>query len=442
MTQGTRSPSVKKNRSRRPVALPPGLAARQAALEALLAAEQDRLDSTPRNDMSGADRGLVRAVVMETLRRRGQIDALIDRCLHRPLAKDRRAAQWILRLATAELLFLDHPAHAVLDTAVELAKRRRDAAPFARLINAVLRRLQRDGAAWLESQDAAKCNTPAWLWDRWSSCYGAETARSIAEAHLTPAPLDITVANQAARWAQRLDAVLLATGSLRRPPAEVTGLDGYADGAWWVQDAAAALPARLLGSVAGQRVADLCAAPGGKTLQLAAAGARVTAVDKSPARLEQLEDNLARTGLQATVIRADLLDWTPTQPFEAILLDAPCSATGTIRRHPDLPALKTPKLVRNLAELQARLLARAANWLAPGGRLVYSTCSLEPEEGEAQIAAFLAAHDQFARQPVSAAEIGGWAELISPKGDLRVLPCHRADLGGLDGFFAARLVRR
>ncbi|HMN88113.1 MAG TPA: RsmB/NOP family class I SAM-dependent RNA methyltransferase, partial [Bauldia sp.] len=298
----------------------------------------------------------------------------------------------------------------------------------------------------LAAADPARENTPDWLWTRWVSAYGEETARAIAAAHRVEPALDLTVRSDAAGWAERLGGIVLPTGSVRLVPSgPVDALPGFTEGAWWVQDAAAALPARLLGDVAGKHVADLCAAPGGKTAALAAAGARVTAVDASAARLTRLSANLARLGLSAETVAADILAWEPDAAFDAILLDAPCTATGTIRRHPDIAWLKRPEDVAKLADLQGRMLDRIVPWLKPGGTLVYCTCSLEPEEGEAQ-AARLAARPALAPRPVTAAEIGGLGEAVTPAGTVRTLPSQLPGatprLSGVDGFFVARFVRR
>ena len=219
----------------------------------------------------------------------------------------------------------------------------------------------------------------------------------------------------------------------------MTRLPGYDEGAWWVQDAAAALPVRLLGPVAGKRVLEIGAAPGGKTAQLAAAGARVTAVDRAAPRLARLRENLARLALDADIVEADALDWRPQAPADAVVLDVPCTATGTIRRHPDIPHGRKPADVTRLAEQQGRLLTRAAAMLAPGGLLVYASCSLQPEECERQVDAFLAAAPEFARVPVRQDEFAYLGEAITTAGDLRTLPCHWAEVRGMDGFYAARL---
>ena len=386
-------------------------------------------------------RAFAHNLVATTLRRLGQIDALISTCLEKPLPANARTAQDILRLGAAQLLFTGTADHAAVDTAVDLA-RARGQGRLAKLVNAVLRRLQREGAAALAAQDAARLNTPDWLWRAWEAAYGAETCRAIAQSHLTPAPLDITVKEDAAGWAERLGGVVLSDRSLRlTDAAPVPELPGFAEGAWWVQDRAAALPVRLLGDVAGLSVLDLCAAPGGKTAQLAAAGARVTALDRSEKRLETLARNLERLGLGVETVAADALSWAAPAPFDAILLDAPCSATGTIRRHPDLPHLKRPEDTAKLADLQDRLLARAADWVRPGGLLVFATCSLQPEEGVERIRAFLAQHPGFTTEPVTAGESGITPEMVSPQGWLRTLPSMAAEIGGMDGFFAAALRR-
>ncbi len=414
----------------------------------LLAAVLDRnrlldevLEDKRLAELDERDRGFVRMLLATTLRRLGQIDELIERCLDKPLPAKAAAAGHALRLGVAQLLFLDVAPHAAISTSVELVKHTQ-LAGFAGLINAVLRRLGRDGATLAAGQDAAQINTPLWLWLSWCRCYGEATARAIAAAHFDEAPVDITVAADPQGWAERLEAEILPTGTLRRRGGgTVAGLPGFDEGAWWVQDAAAALPARLLGEVAGKSVADLCAAPGGKALQLAAAGARVTAVDRSAKRLVRFTANLTRLGLTATVIEADAGAWTPPQPFDAILLDAPCSATGTLRRHPDVARHKSPAEVAKLAGVQARLLRAAVPMLRPGGVLVYCVCSLEPEEGVEQIERLLAEGAPLRRVAITADEVGGMAELLTPAGDLRTLPCHLAERGGMDAFFAARLQR-
>ncbi|HJN23453.1 MAG TPA: 16S rRNA (cytosine(967)-C(5))-methyltransferase RsmB [Rhodospirillales bacterium] len=392
--------------------------------------------------LSARDRALAHNLAATVLRRRGQIDGLIDHCLDRPLSRKARDVRNFLRLGAGQILFLKIPLHAAVDTTVALAQQRRHGA-YKALINAVLRRLCREAFKMIEAQDAARLNTPDWLWESWQATYGEATCRAIAEAHLGEPPLDITVKNDPHAWADRLEATVLGTGTLRlhrRQP--VTELAGYSAGAWWVQDAAAALPARLLGDVKGRRVIDLCAAPGGKTAQLIAAGARVTAIDRSPKRLGRLRANLNRLGMQAETITADAGGWRPQEAADAVLLDAPCSATGIIRRHPDVAWLKNSGDVAWLAVQQERLLDAAVAMVKPGGLVVYASCSLQPAEGRDRIAALLAGGGAVERVAIATDEIGGLAELLTTDGDLRSLPCHLAEAGGMDGFFAARLRRR
>jgi 16S rRNA (cytosine967-C5)-methyltransferase len=297
----------------------------------------------------------------------------------------------------------------------------------------------------LSRQDRVRLNVPEWLWRRWATTYGEDVARRIAEASLKEAPLDISAKADAQAWAERLGGRLLPTGSIRLAPGgRIEDPPGYAEGAWWVQDAAAALVTRVAGDVTGKAVADLCAAPGGKTASLAAAGAKVTAVDASASRLSRLRENLQRLHLAAEVVEADAATWSPGRTFDVVILDAPCTATGTIRRHPDILRLKEPNDIARMADLQRNMLAHAATLVAPGGTLVYSTCSLEPEEGAAQIEVFLAEHRQdFARVAITAQELGGETDWITPAGDLRTLPFHMAleprELAGMDGFYVARL---
>ena len=390
------------------------------------------------------DRAFCRLVLATCLRRLGQIDDVIDGRLEKPLPAKAAAVRDILRLGIAQLLFVGTADHAGVNSAVDLTAEI-GFAGMKGLVNAVLRRVAREGAGALEGQDAAQLNMPAWLWRSWRAAHGEANTRAIAAAHLVEAPLDLTIKSDPEGWAARLGAQILPTGSLRLTSAgNVTALPGYDEGAWWVQDAAAALPARLLGDVRGQRVIDLCAAPGGKTAQLAAAGAVVTAVDRTRRRLDRLKSNLDRIGLTAELVNADAAEWRPAALADAVLLDAPCSATGTIRRHPDLPWLKTPQDVIQLAALQDRLLAAALAMVRPGGLIVFSTCSLEPEEGAARIDALIASGTPVAREAIRAEEFGRVDEIatpdaITPAGDLRTLPRHLAESGGIDGFFAARL---
>ena len=395
------------------------------------------------------DRGFARSITATTLRRLGQIDALIDIALERPLPRKAQGAHDLLRLGLTQLLFLGTPPHAAVATTVDLAQALGHG-PHKSLINAILRRFSREGAGLVKNQDAARINTPNWLWQAWTAAYGEPTCRHIAEAHLTEAPLDITVKGNTLEdkkeWAEKLDARLLPTGSLRRDAGGmVNTLEGFDDGAWWVQDAAAALPVRLFGDVSDKHVIDLCAAPGGKTAQLAAAGARVTAVDRSEKRLLRVRENLDRLGLDADIVCADAGDWRPDKMADAMLVDAPCSSTGTIRRHPDVARLKAPEDVSKLSGVQDRLLAAAVDMVKPGGEIVYCSCSLQPEEGPDRITALLDAGAPVSRVAVQPGDIGGpgklTEDLISADGALRSLPSHLEEGGGMDGFFAARLKR-
>lgn len=429
---------------------PAGRRARAVAFELLRAVlrrhqplDEALQDSRELARLSPRDRAFARHLTATALRRLGQVDDAVGRCLERPLKAKLGAVHDLLRLGAAQLLFLETPDHAAVDATVGLARGIR-VEPHKALVNAVLRRLAREKADILAAQDPARLNTPGWLWQAWTARFGEATARAIAEAHLAEPPLDLTAKADPDAWAERLGARLLPGGSLRLPPGtgEVTRLPGYREGAWWVQDAGAALPARLLGDIDGRRVLDLCAAPGGKTAQLAAAGAVVLAVDRAPERMRQLAGNLARLSLAAATVAADITDWQPPDAAELILLDAPCTATGTLRRHPDIARLKSPDDVAAMAEMQARLLAAAARMLAPDGTLVYAVCSLQPEEGPQQIDRLLAADPGLARVPVGPEEVGGLAEAITAEGDLQTLPCHWPEAGGLDGFYACRLRRR
>jgi 16S rRNA (cytosine967-C5)-methyltransferase len=344
------------------------------------------------------------------------------------------------------LLLLKTPPHAAISLAVDQCRADRNGRRFGNLANAVLRRSSESGSGRLAALDNVMLTFPEWLLDRWTRTYGVAEARQIARASLSEPPLDITVKSEAEGWAARLNGVVLPSGSVRcSHVGRIEDLDGYADGAWWVQDAAAALPVKLLGDVAGLSALDLCAAPGGKTAQLAAGGARVVAVDKSAGRLARLQENLQRLGLSADVSVADAQSFESETLFDIVLLDAPCTATGTIRRHPDILYLKRSEDVGALAALQAKLLRQAARLVKPGGTLLYCTCSLEPEEGEDQIAAFLAEHGDFRRRPIQLDDAVVPLLWRTADGDLRTLPSYLSEfpegLRGLDGFYAATLVK-
>ena len=391
------------------------------------------------------DRGLVRMLAATVLRRLGSLRRLLDVYLDSGVPPDAPRVETALLLGAAQILWLDVPDHAAVDLSVRLVQADRRSARYPGLVNAVLRRVAREGRDYLTTIEAEQPDIPAWLFARWKKHYGDETAQAIASALKAPPPLDLTVKDDAESWASRLRGHVLPTGTVRTlAPGLVSLLPGFNEGAWWVQDAAAAIPVRLLGDVSGRSVADLCAAPGGKAAQLVVAGAEVTSVDRAQRRMATLESNFARLGLSGNSVIADATLWDGG-PFDAVLLDAPCTSTGTIRRHPDIAWLKGEADIAPLADLQTRLLDRAVGLVRPGGVLVFCTCSLEPEEGEHQIAALLARNSDVRRAPITPGEINDLGELITDAGDLRTLPCHFSNpdprLAGLDGFYAARLQR-
>jgi 16S rRNA (cytosine967-C5)-methyltransferase len=431
----------------------PGLTARKIAVDILdgvlrrkIALDEQLSGKTAHPGLallSERDRALMRRLTATALRRLGTLRELLGGFLDKGFPGEAPRVETILLIGAVQVLWLDVPDHAAVDLSVRLAQADRNAARYAGLVNAVLRRVAKERDT-LATTDPTR-DTPAWLFARWTKAYGVDTAAAIARANGHEPALDLTVKNNAASWAERLHGRVLPTGSVRTlAQGAVSLLPGFNEGAWWVQDAAASLPARLLGDVSGLRVADLCAAPGGKTAQLAMAGARVTAVDRSPARINRLRDNLERLKLQAECVTADLLEWQ-AQPFDAVLLDAPCSSTGTIRRHPDVPWLKGEADITTLAAVQTKLIDRALDLLRPGGIMVYCVCSLEPEEGVTQIEALLARNAGVGRKPIMPAEVGNRGEFITPDGDLRTLPLHLPDpdprWAGIDGFYAARLVK-
>lgn len=424
---------------------PPGLPPRRAALDVLtlIAAgrtlDQALEDCRTFNALEGSDRGLAHALAATVMRRRGTIDHVIGLHIDRPIPKRSARATDVLRLAAAQSLFLKTPDHAVVSTAVALAQEFRETAGYSGLVNAVARKVAKAGADSIANLPE-RTDTPGWMWRGWERNFGADAARAIAKAHQKEAAIDLTARTPggAEDLAETVHGELLPTGSVRLDAGtRLTVLAGYNEGEWWVQDAAAAIPARLLGDVAGKLVYDLCAAPGGKTMQLAAAGADVVAVDSEGARLKTVAENLARTKLAAETLREDILDWTPPRLADAVLLDAPCTATGTIRRHPDILWSKTEEQLRSLCVVQAKMIDKALTLLKPGGLLVYCTCSLQPEEGEKQAAAALIRHPNLSRVAVTADEIGG-LQAITRAGDFRTHPAMLSAEGGLDGFFAAR----
>jgi 16S rRNA (cytosine967-C5)-methyltransferase len=383
--------------------------------------------------MEARDRGFAHMLAATVLRRLGTIDAVLDQCLRRAPPD---AVRDVLRLGAAQLLFLGTPPHAAVDSSVNDARRIGGQA-LGGLANAVLRRIARDGAALRDGLDEARLDTPDWLWTAWWNAYGPATY-DIAAAHRQEAPLDLSLLPGVS---PPPEAVLLPTGTARLPAGtRVTELQNFTEGNFWVQDAAASLPARLLAVRPGESVIDLCAAPGGKAAQLAATGARVTAVEHDSARLPRLRENFLRLRLQVETVQADATKWRPPALVDAVLLDAPCTATGTIRRHPDVPHIKRPRDVAAMVGAQTALLDAAAAMLKPGGRLVYAVCSLQPEEGFARIEAACAS-GRLRHDPFTEAELAVLPEARDALGCLRTLPHFLADQGGMDGFFAARLVR-
>ncbi|MGB8107429.1 MAG: transcription antitermination factor NusB [Pseudolabrys sp.] len=431
----------------------PGLAARRIAADILDGVLRRRIaldeQFSGKNAHPGLpalaerDRALARRLTATVLRRLGTLRHLVGGYLEKGFPSDAPRAETILLLGAAQILWLEVPDHAAVDLSVRLAQADRRAGRYAGLVNAVLRRVAQHGAA--ASFDDISRDTPEWLLKRWTGIYGSDTARAIAAANGHEPALDLTVKQDTESWAERLRGRVMPTGTVRTlAHGAISLLPGFSEGAWWVQDAAAALPVRLFGDLRGKNVADLCAAPGGKTAQLAFAGANVTAVDRSPVRINRLRENLARLSLDSETVVADALEWDGG-PFDAVLVDAPCSSTGTIRRHPDVPWLKSEADVSVLTSLQQRLLDRAVGLLKPGATLVYCVCSLEPEEGENQTTALLARDPRVARKPITPQDVFDRAEFVTPDGDLRTLPLHLVDpdprWGGLDGFYATRLTR-
>jgi|CXWL01.1.fsa_nt_gi 16S rRNA (cytosine967-C5)-methyltransferase len=392
--------------------------------------------------MSPSDRAFSQLLVKTVLRRLGQIDAMIAMFLEHPLTSKTSRITHILRLGIAQLIWLETPHHAAVHSSVELTKQIK-MEKFGGLVNAVLKRVIKEGAAIVAEQDAAKLNTPEWLWKSWVKAYGEKIARKIAETHMTEPPLDITAKSDAEFWAKELGGSLLANGSIRLHDAKnITHLKGFSEGSWLVQDMAASIPARLLGDVKDKNVVDMCAAPGGKTAQLLSAGAKVCAVERSKERISILKTNIHRLKLNAEYVNADASKWIPQFAPDAILLDAPCSATGTLRRHPDVAWHRKPEEITRLTETQNKLLNHALDILKSGGTLVYAVCSLQPEEGEQQITRVLTERNDVSLVAVDPAMIGGLKECITKRGEVRTLPCHLAESGGMDGFYSAILVKK
>src|SRR5436190_7841189 len=398
----------------------PGLAARRIAadiLDGVLHKHRtldDQLDGTGAHPalktLSDRDRALMRRLVATILRRLGTLGHLLSRLLDRGVPTDAPRAQSALLIGAAQILWMDVPDHAAVDLSVRLVQSDRRAARYAGLVNAVLRRCAREGKAIADDARPQTLDVPPWLLARWTAHYGEATARAMAAALSHEPSLDLTVKSDASQWATRLHGEVLPTATVRTLlHGSVTMLPGFTEGQWWVQDAAAALPAQLFGDIGGKSIADLCAAPGGKTAQLAHAGARVTALDRSPARMARLRDNLARLSLEAETVVIDAAEWqsAANDGFDGVLIDAPCTSTGTIRRHPDVSWLRQETDIGALVGVQTRLLQKAVAMLRPGGILVYCTCSLDPDEGEQGIAALLAADPAMRRVPIESGEVAG-----------------------------------
>lgn len=428
----------------------PGLAARVAATRILAAVLEKKtsldgmLDTENGNPvyraLSPADRALVRAIANSALRHLPRIEAALSMLLDGPLPQGARSLQHVLIIGAAQMLYLDVPDHSAVDLAVEQAHRDPRNRRFVKLVNAVLRRLGREKAD-IEKAVADVSVLPDWFYARLVSAYGDVVVRRISDAQLTPSSIDLTVKSDAAGWAEKLGGTLLPNGSVRLGEFEgqIPSLEGFAEGAWWVQDLAASLPVKLMGDISGKRVADLCAAPGGKTAQLALAGAKVTALDQSASRLRRLKENLSRLNLHAELVEANMLKFQPEQPFDAVLLDAPCSSTGTMRKHPDVCWTKDETDIARLAALQGQMLRHALTLVSPGGLVVFSNCSLDPCEGEEMIAAVLLENPGVERVSIRRENWPGMEAAINAEGDLRTTP----DMfDGVDGFFSSVLRKK
>jgi 16S rRNA (cytosine967-C5)-methyltransferase len=420
----------------------PGLTARRLAVDLVegvihrhqtLDVLSPQIDST---EQAQEDRAFSLTLTLTSLRHFGSLRALVQARLSKALPAQARRIEIILIIAVAQLLILKTPAHAVVSLSVELAKENSATLPFAPLVNAVLRRISEDKTLVLDSG----LNLPEWLFNRWKHNYGEHTALNMSKALLVEPPLDLSIKSNVEDWVKKLKGQVLATGTLRLSAhkGSIVNLSGYEEGAWWVQDAGAFLPVLACGDVNNKRVLDLCAAPGGKTAALAARGAHVTAVDRSKPRLDLLQQNMRRLHFNVETICADVTKWEPKKEYEVILLDAPCSSTGTLRRHPDVAWIKSEKDIEKLAALQFTLLKRAVKWLKPDGLLVYATCSLEPEEGERQIERILEKESNLKLFPLTAAEAGGLAEVTTANGVWRTRPDMLVNEGGVDGFFIGR----
>ncbi len=423
----------------------PGFAARELAIDLIenVVYARQPLDALQpqiaRADLSREDRAFAMTLTLHALRYHGALKALLAQKMERPLPDTARRAELILILGLVQILLLKTPAHAAVGLSVDLAKARMFTRPYANLVNAVLRALSREEGLTPDPQALL----PQWLMRRWVQNYGKDITDQMAAAQLAEPPLDLSCKADEEHWAAKLQGVVMPGGSVRLNSHKggVENMDGFTQGAWWVQDMSARLPLIALGNLKDKTALDMCAAPGGKTAMLVAAGAKVTALDRSKPRLEILKQNFERLSLEAEVICADAEEWNAPELYEIVLLDAPCSSTGTLRRHPDVAFVKSEQDIHKLAALQSRLLKKAATLVAPGGTLVYATCSLEVEEGELQIKRFLQDHPHFALKPIVPEAIGGLHAPLSPKGWLRARPDMLERQGGMDGFFSAHLQR-
>lgn len=398
-------------------------------------------------ELSSRDQEFTRHLVMATLRHMGQADAIIKQRLSKPLPSKYQDVRWVLRLGIVQILWMRVPDHAAVNTSVELVKQL-DYQNHAALVNAILSSVARQQDTLLDKQDP-RFILPLWMWRNWSEHYGEDKARIMAQSINREPHIDFSIhphhPEAAATLQEATGGELLATGSVRvrNLPRPVPSLEGYADGTWWVQDASASLPARFFGEAQGKTIIDACAAPGGKTAQLATMGAKVIALDIAPARMMRLRENIARLKLtNIEVVCEDALEWQPDALVDGVLLDAPCSATGTLRRHPEGLWQKKMDDVERLSALQYALLERAIDWLKPDGTLIYATCSLEPQEGEMQITRLLETRRDVVLSPITQREASAQGlpkSWVNKQGTLRILPHYMEEHGGMDGFYIARL---
>lgn len=428
----------------------PGMAAREQAHSILhqVMGRKRKFDDVLKShkgfrNLSERDRTFVFNLVATTLRHLGQIDAIISERLERSLPNSAAAARNALRLGICQLLFLSTHTHAAVNTSVELASRS-GPKKFKGVVNGILRHIVREGAETIKERQSVRQNVPKWMWNSWEKTFGATIAEQIAATHLTKPPLDLTVPKDPDEWADRLGGKRIGLTTVRlMGHGQIELIEGYKEGQWWVQDAAAALPAQILTrAITAGSICDLCAAPGGKTSQLLSAGHEVTAVDNSADRLNVLDANMVRLNLKPIIIKADILSWNPEKVFDAVLLDPPCTATGTIRRHPDIPHLKSLSDVNKQVALQRKFLDRAIRLTAPGGIIVYSVCSIEKAEGIDQVTATLSRYPFLEIDPISTAEIDSFADCRLSGGFVQTTPAHLAEIGGVDGFFIARLRKK